>query len=53
MRRGECAAPDEDDAFLGKVSLWMAWNADTERIWREIVVCVEGLLQSAIYDMAV
>ena len=24
-----------------------------QRIWREIVVCVEGLLQSTVYDMAV
>ena len=52
-RRGECAAPDEDDAFLGKVSLRMAWYANPERIWREIVVCVEGLLQGAVYNMAV
>ena len=39
--------------FWEKISVRMAWNADTERIWREIVVCVEGLLQSTVYDMAV
>ena len=51
--RGECAAPDEDDAFLGEVSLRMAWYADTERIWCEAVVCGEGLFQGVVYDMAV
>ena len=51
--RCECAAPDEDDAFLGEVSLRMAWYADTEGIWCEVVVCGEGLLQGAVYDMAV
>ena len=52
-RRGECAAPDEDDAFLGEVSLRMAWYTDTEGICCEAVVCGEGLLQGAVYDMAV
>ena len=52
-RRGECVAPDEDNAFLGEVSLRMAWYANTERIWCEIVVCIEGLLQGVVHDMAV
>ena len=41
------------DAFLGEVSLRMAWYADTEGIWCEAVVCGEGLLQGDVYDMAV
>jgi hypothetical protein len=39
--------------FWKKISVRMARNADSAWIWREIVVCVEGLLQSAVYDMAV
>ena len=39
--------------FLGEVSLRMAWYADTEGIWCEAVVCIEGLFQGAVYDMAV
>ena len=44
---------DEGHAILGKIPLWMAWYANSERIWREAVVCGEGLLQGAVYDMAV
>ena len=52
-RSGECVAPDEDNAFLGEVSLRMAWYADTEWLWSETVVCTEGLLQGLFHDMDV
>ena len=42
-RCGKCAAPDEADAVLGEVPMRMAWHADTAKLWREAVVCAEGI----------
>ena len=50
---GDCAEADEDHAVLEEIPVRMARNADSAWIWCEVMVCLEGLFQGVVYDMAV